>query len=135
MLVGRAPFAEGTMVQKLLQHQQERPPEISVLRAELPRRLVSVVHKLMSKHPQDRFEHPAALEFELLSIAEEEGFDVTASRPAIDTDLTTADREVFFWPWVIAVLSLISFVVWTAMIPSQNASKQDVPRQSIHSNK
>ena len=65
----------------------------------------------MSKHPQDRFEHPAALEFELLSIAEEEGFDVTASRPAIDIDSTTADRaKVFFWPWVIAGLSLISFV-------------------------
>ena len=129
MLVGRAPFAEGTMVQKLLQHQQERPPEISVLRAEVPRRLVSVVHKLMSKRPQDRFEHPAALEFELLSIAEEEGFDVTASRPAIDADLAAADRaEVFFWPWVIAGLSLISFVVWTAMIPPQNASNQDVPQ-------
>jgi len=129
MLVGRAPFAEGTMVQKLLQHQQEKPPEIAVLRAEVPRRLVSVVHKLMSKRPQDRFEHPAALEFELLSIAEEEGFDVTASRPAIDTDLTTADRaKVFFWPWVIAGLSLISFVGWTAMIAPQNEFNQDVPQ-------
>ena len=129
MLVGRAPFAEGTMVQKLLQHQQERPPEISVLRAEVPRRLVSVIYKLMSKHPQDRFEHPAALEFELLSIAEEEGFDVTASRPAIDIESTTADRaKVFFWPWVLAGLSLISFVGWTAMLTPQNESNQDVPQ-------
>ena len=39
MVVGRAPFAEGTMVQKLLQHQQEMPPEISDLRADVPRRL------------------------------------------------------------------------------------------------
>ena len=129
MLVGRAPFAEGTMVQKLLQHQQERPPEILDMRAEVPRRLISVVHKLMSKRPQDRFQHPAALEFELLSIAEEEGFDVTASRPAIDIDLATADKaKVLFWPWVIAGLSLIGFVVWTAMNAPQKKSNPDVPQ-------
>ena len=98
MVVGRAPFAEGTMVQKLLQHQQEMPPEISDLRADVPRRLVSVVHRLMSKRPQDRFQHPAALEYELLSIAEEEGFDVTVSRPAVDIDSTSADRNTVLWP-------------------------------------
>ena len=129
MLVGRAPFAEGTMVQKLLQHQQEMPPEISDLRTEIPRRLVSVVHKLMSKRPQDRFQHPAALEFELLSIAEEEGFDVTASRPAIDIDTTGTDRnKVLFWPWVTAGLSLIGFVCWTAMIAPKRGSDQEFPK-------
>lgn len=126
MLVGRAPFAEGTMVQKLLQHQQETPPGISDLRTEVPRRLVSVVHKLMSKRPQDRFQHPAALEFELLSIAEEEGFDVTASRPAMDIDSTIADKnKVLFWPWVAAGLSLIGFVCWTAISASQRESNQE----------
>ena len=49
MLVGRAPFAEGTMVQKLLQHQQELPPEILSMRADTPRKLASLVHKLMAK--------------------------------------------------------------------------------------
>ncbi|MDO7690126.1 MAG: serine/threonine protein kinase [Pirellulales bacterium] len=126
MLVGRAPFAEGTMVQKLLQHQQETPPGISDLRTEVPRRLVSAVHKLMSKRPQDRFQHPAALEFELLSIAEEEGFDVTSSRPAMDIDSTITDKnKVLFWPWVAAGLSLIGFVGWTAISATKKESKQE----------
>ena len=129
MLVGKAPFAEGTMVQKLLQHQQEMPPEISDLRTEVPRRLVSVVHKLMSKRPQDRFQHPAALEFELLSIAEDEGFDVTASRPAIDVDSTVAEsNKVLLWPWVTAALSLIGFVCWTAVIAPKKKSNQEFPK-------
>ena len=129
MLVGKAPFAEGTMVQKLLQHQQEIPPEISDLRTEVPRRLVSVVHKLMSKRPEDRFQHPAALEFELLSIAEDEGFDVTASRPAIDIDSTVADsNKMLLWPWVTAALSLIGFVCWTAVIAPKEESNQEFPK-------
>ncbi|MBT6055986.1 MAG: serine/threonine protein kinase, partial [Planctomycetaceae bacterium] len=116
MLVGRAPFAEGTMVQKLLQHQQEVPPEILNMRAETPHRLASVVHKLMAKRPEERFQHPAALEFELLSIAEEEGFDVTVSRAAIEPNVSVSNAaDVSYWPWVLAVVGLISLVWWTAI--------------------
>ena len=116
MLVGRAPFAEGTMVQKLLQHQQELPPEVLSMRAETPRRLASVVHKLMAKRPEERFQHPAALEFELLSIAEEEGFDVAVSRAAVESNVSVRNAaDVSYWPWVLAVIGLISVVWWTAM--------------------
>ncbi len=125
MVVGRAPFAEGTMVQKLLQHQQEMPPEISDLRADVPRRLVSVVHRLMSKRPQDRFQHPAALEYELLSIAEEEGFDVTVSRPAVDIESTGAGSNTVLWPWAVAGVSLIGFVYWTAMAAPKKKPSQE----------
>ena len=60
------------------------------------------------------------------SSTEEEGFDVTASRSAIDIDLATADKaKVFFWPWVIAGFSLIGFVVWTAMNAPQKKSNPD----------
>ncbi len=116
MLVGRAPFAEGTMVQKLLQHQQELPPEILSMRAETPRRLASVVHKLMAKRPEERFQHPAALEFELLSIAEEEGFDVAVSRATVEPNVSARNAaDVSYWPWVFAVAGLVSLVWWTAM--------------------
>ena len=116
MLVGRAPFAEGTMVQKLLQHQQELPPEILSMRADTPRRLASLVHKLMAKRPEERFQHPAALEFELLSIAEEEGFDVTVSRATVEPTLSVRHAaDVSYWPWGLAVVGLISLVCWTAI--------------------
>ena len=119
MLVGRAPFAEGTMVQKLLQHQQESPPEILSMRAETPRRLASVVHKLMAKRPEERFQHPAALEIELLSIAEEEGFDVTVSRPAVEPNSSVQNvTDVSYWPWFLAVVGFLALVCWTALVPT-----------------
>ena len=43
MLAGRPPFAEGTMVQKLLQHQQAEPPAIDELRPDVPRRLAAII--------------------------------------------------------------------------------------------
>ena len=120
MVVGRAPFAEGTMVQKLLQHQQEMPPEISDLRA-VPTAASVIVHRLMSKCPQDRFSIQL-LEYELLSIAEEEGFDVTVSRPAVDIESTGAGSNTVLWPWAV-VGRLIGFVYWTAMAAPKNPAK------------
>ena len=64
-----------------------------------------LVHKLMAKRPEDRFQHPAALEFELLSIAEEEGFDVTVSRPAVEPTSSVRGMQQMCrtghgaWPW------------------------------------
>ncbi|MFM8708416.1 MAG: serine/threonine-protein kinase, partial [Planctomycetia bacterium] len=48
MLAGRAPFAAGTMVQKLLQHQQAEAPAIDELRPDVPRRLAAVLQRLMA---------------------------------------------------------------------------------------
>src|SRR5205807_1418825 len=36
MLSGRPPFPEGTVLQKLLQHQEEPPPEIRALNPDVP---------------------------------------------------------------------------------------------------
>ena len=49
MLVGRPPFADGTMVQKLLQHQQSLPPAIESLRPDVPKRFAAVLSRLMAK--------------------------------------------------------------------------------------
>ena len=81
------------------------PPEISDLRAEVPRRLVSL-SAYNVKASTGSLSDPTALEYELLSIAEEEGFDVTVSRPAVDTGSTSADRSVL-WPWAIAGSALL----------------------------
>ena len=80
LLTGRPPFAEGTMVQKLLKHQQDPPPAIESFRGDVPRRLVAVLARLMAKRPEDRYEHPHALVTELAEIAEEEGIDLALPR-------------------------------------------------------
>lgn len=116
MLVGRAPFADGTMVQKLLQHQQEPPPAIESLRADVPRRLAAAIRRLMAKRPEDRFERPATLEVELLAIADDEGIDLSLSRSAIETVPVVKRRQSgIVWPWTIAIGCLGALVAWLAL--------------------
>lgn len=105
MLVGRPPFAEGTMVQKLLQHQQATPPAIDEIRPEVPRRLAAVVERLMAKDPLDRHQRPALLVADLVACAEAEGYTLAANRPAtvvVPPEPETASRL----PWLIPALAL-----------------------------
>ncbi len=81
MLVGRPPFAEGTMVQKLLQHQQAEPPAIDQFRHDVPRRLAAIIDRLMEKDPLDRYQRPAVLMADLVACAEAEGLSLTLPRP------------------------------------------------------
>ena len=81
MLAGEPPFADGTMVQKLLKHQQAEPPGIGEVRSDVPKRLAGIIRRLMEKDPGDRYQRPAVLVAELVACAEEQGFAVTAPRP------------------------------------------------------
>jgi serine/threonine-protein kinase len=61
LLAGQPPFAGGSVMQKILQHQQEEPKSVESLRADLPEGLGAVVRRAMAKKPEDRFQTPAAL--------------------------------------------------------------------------
>jgi serine/threonine-protein kinase len=111
MLVGRPPFAEGTMVQKLLQHQQAAPPVIDEIRPDVPRRLAAVVERLMEKDPLDRYQRPAVLVADLLACAEAEGYAIASPRPAAvvvgaepQADSRTRPRAGGDGGWVVAPL-------------------------------
>ncbi len=54
LLAGRPPFPEGTLAQKLLFHQQQRPEPIQVLRPDVPAALAELLDRLTAKAPQDR---------------------------------------------------------------------------------
>jgi hypothetical protein len=105
MLVGRPPFAEGTMVQKLLQHQQAAPPVIDEIRPDVPRRLAAVVERLMEKDPLDRYQRPAVLVADLLACAEAEGYAIASPRPAavVVGAEPQADSRL---PWLVPALAL-----------------------------
>lgn len=109
MLVGRAPFADGTMVQKLLQHQQAEPPAVDDLRADVPRRLAAIIERLMAKDPLDRYQRPAVLVADLVACAEAEGYPLAAGRPVAAVDKT--DRPAASWmAWGLPVLLLAAIV-------------------------
>ena len=128
MLIGRAPFAEGTMVQKLLQHQQETPPAVELLRTDVPRRLAAVIRRLMAKQPEERFAQPADLEVELVAIAEEEGIDLAVGRPMLEA-APASGRGVrgSLWPWLGAAVCLTGIVIALAIPMEEDIALEEPP--------
>jgi len=73
MLTGRPPFPEGTVLQKLLQHQEIDPPDIRQFRPDLPEEVSRVLRKMMAKEPRQRYQDSDKLIEALLSLAEQLG--------------------------------------------------------------
>jgi serine/threonine protein kinase len=59
LLVGKAPFAEGTLNQKLIWHQMKAPAPIQKLRPDVPEAMAAVVARMMAKDAAARFQTPA----------------------------------------------------------------------------
>ena len=71
MLAGQAPFSQGTALQKLLQHQSERPPDLRSFRSDVPDSVSRVVRRMLAKAPADRHQTPIDLIAEFAEILEE----------------------------------------------------------------
>ncbi len=69
MLTGRPPFPEGTVLQKLIQHQEEPPPDIRALNPAVTADLASILGKLMAKDRDRRYQTPEQLVRDLLTVA------------------------------------------------------------------
>ncbi len=75
MLTGHPPFPGGTWLQKLIQHQEERPPDPRVDNPDVPPALAALTMKLMAKDRERRCQTPEILVRELLAIAGELGIE------------------------------------------------------------
>ena len=134
MLAGRAPFAEGSMVQKLLQHQQDPPPPISAIRPDVPERLAAIMARLMAKDPNDRYQRPAVLAADLAACAAEHGIALAAT--AVGTVASAAARPaVSPLPWLVPIIVLLLAVaaLWLKAAvdrapPAPAASPAPVPQ-------
>jgi eukaryotic-like serine/threonine-protein kinase len=69
MLTGRPPFPEGTVLQKLLQHQEDAPPDVRLLNTAVPSELAAILVKLMAKDRDRRYQTPELLMRDLLTMA------------------------------------------------------------------
>jgi serine/threonine protein kinase len=61
LLAGRVLFPGGTLTEKLLRHQMDEPRPIARLRPDVPAELAAVIHKLLAKRAEDRFQTPGEL--------------------------------------------------------------------------
>ncbi|MEW4456112.1 protein kinase [Bremerella sp. JC817] len=121
MLTGRPPFPEGTVLQKLLSHSGEEPPDPREFRADVPDEVVHILSRLMAKNPNDRFQKPGELIAAALMVIDELNLaapHVTASVyvPTTEQRSTVIERHL---PWVLPTISLLVLVfvvdtIWTA---------------------
>ena len=58
LLTGRPPFAGPSLMQKLLQHQEEPPPSVQTLRPDVPDELDALLLRMMAKQPEQRIQIP-----------------------------------------------------------------------------
>ncbi|MCS7272466.1 MAG: serine/threonine protein kinase, partial [Gemmataceae bacterium] len=56
LLAGEPPFQGRTAFDVALKHVHEEPPPLSALRPDLPPELVAMVHKMMAKQPEQRYQ-------------------------------------------------------------------------------
>jgi hypothetical protein len=73
MLAGQPPFPDGTVLQKLLQHQGEPAPDVRQYRPDVPEQLAGVLATMLAKRPEDRFQTPTDLTAELASCTDQIG--------------------------------------------------------------
>ena len=83
LLTGQAPFPDGTLMQKILQHQQADPRPIANFRGDVPTGVAAIVTRMMAKRPEDRFQTPASVAMSLLSFTRQA--QATPSRSGLPT--------------------------------------------------
>lgn len=112
MLAGQPPFPEGTVLQKLLQHQAEDPPDIRRLRPDLPEEVSRLLRRMMAKDPRRRFQSAAELTDALLRLAEQVGLHPLGLTPGMwarrPPPMSSLHRHL---PWMVPVVLLLAVVV------------------------
>lgn len=114
MLAGQPPFPEGTVLQKLLQHQGDQPPDIRQFRPELPDESKQVLEKMMAKDPRRRYATPGELESDLLMLAGLIGLQPMSPTSRIWLTPPPAPPVSFLGrhlPWMMPVASLLCVVL------------------------
>ena len=119
MLTGRPPFPDGTVLQKLLQHQADEPPDPrGVARPILPEELLKILHRMLAKSPTQRYQQPAALMPDLLALASKYGLPAPATSSSLWPK--TADFRqplvIRHLPWLVPVGVLLVAALVVALV-------------------
>lgn len=79
-LTGSPPFPEGTLAQRILNHQTRMPEDPRVFRPEIPQAFVDLIWRMIQKRPEDRLQTASAVAVELRRL-QTQGWD-SAAAPA-----------------------------------------------------
>lgn len=139
MLTGLAPYPTGTVLQKLLSHSSDPPPNPQIYRNDLDDGTVKILHKMLSKRPSDRYQRPADIIDDILKLVSQLGLKVNRDGRHWTA---TAPLPEFTWlsqlSWVIPIVCLatIAFTVdqlakpdvdLVFAVPTYNSGPYDIP--------
>ncbi len=115
MLTGRPPFPGGTVLQKLLQHQEEPPADVRTLNPDVPAELSAIIAKLMAKERDRRYQSPEHLARDLLARAGALGLE----RVPLELEAWMVHGHHAWWErhlaWLVPVVGFVMIVgglVW-----------------------
>jgi serine/threonine protein kinase len=109
MLSGRPPFRGETSLTLAMQHLTKTPEPLGSLRSDLPPVMGEIVHKMMARKPEDRYQHAREITQDLKRVArvlKDEQPDSanaakSAKKPVSSSDPSRNWRETFFhWSFV-----------------------------------
>lgn len=117
-LTGEPPYPEGTVLQKLLEHQANDPPDPARKNRRVPPALSAVVRKMMASDPRRRYSTPDELIRDLLVVARQLGLRATSREGVVYRAEPRADE---FWRqnagWVATTLALMVLVLAVQYFP------------------
>jgi serine/threonine-protein kinase len=116
MLTGQPPFADGTVLQKLLQHQEEPPPDVRDKNPTVPAALASIVRKLMAKDRNRRYQSPEQLGHDLLVVASGMGLRVPGSDASTWAPVVTPTSSKRPWVWAAAAILMLAASVYGVVL-------------------
>lgn len=110
MLCERPPFPQGTVLQKLLQHSTDAPPDPREFNSQVPPEFAAVVRKMLAKEPRWRYQHPHDLIRDLLALAERWGLQGVSSRVQVAAVPAPRMRLSQQLPWLVPIAALLGLV-------------------------
>ncbi len=69
MLAGRPPYARGSLVERMLLHQEAPVPEVRRYNKGVPAEMQAILERMLAKRPEDRYATPAELQRDLERVA------------------------------------------------------------------
>jgi formylglycine-generating enzyme required for sulfatase activity/tRNA A-37 threonylcarbamoyl transferase component Bud32 len=108
LLSGHPPFPEGTALNKIMAHLEQKPPRLGTIRADMPAELEAVMGKMMAKDPARRYQAPAQVAQALVPFLK---------FPAMAGAAPSRIRRLPRRAWVAAILAaaLVGWLAWSVL--------------------
>lgn len=121
MLTGQPPFPDGTVLQKLLSHSSDEPPDLRQHRPDVHESIGAIVKKLLAKQPDQRFQTPRELIGELLMMAERLDMPTIRAQGAVWLPPSPPRTSGWMWhvPWLAALVLLALTVLAISWLDSR----------------